>query len=424
LSVKIKVLGAAGEVGRSGFLVNCDGTFLLLDYGVMFAKKRTDPPIYPLHVKSKDVDATIITHAHLDHSGCVPSLFNGGNTSVYCTPPTLDLSMLLIEDMLKIEKNKHSFHNGHVNSMLRNSKEIRFKEPVKVGNATFELRSSGHVIGGSTVLVEANNKRLFYTGDINPKGSRMLPKADLDIGDIDILITESTYSQTDQMPRKESENGLIEFANEVMDRKGILFIPSFSVERSQEIACVLKNANFKYPVVMDGMALKVNDIMFRYPEYLKDVNIFADAINDAFLIRDHGDRKKAISEPCVVISPAGMLVGGNAVFYMQEIASNDKNGVAMVSYQAEGTPGKKMLETGKISTRGKDMKVKATVRQFQFSGHGDRTTLFDMIKNIKGDPKVLTVHGDENSCTKFAEEIQEKFGLDAYAPKLGEEIAV
>jgi len=422
--VKIKVLGAAGEVGRSGFLVNCDGTNLLLDYGVMFSKKRNDPPLYPLHVKPKDVDATVITHAHLDHSGCVPSLFNGGNTNVYCTSPTLDLSILLIEDMLKIEKNKHSFHNGHVNSMLRNSKEIRFKEPVKVGNATFELRSSGQVIGGSTVLVEANDKRLFYTGDINPNGSRMLPKADFDIGDIDVLITESTYSQTDQMPRNESENGLIEFANEVMDRKGILFVPSFSVERSQEIACVLKNANFKYPVVMDGMALKVNDIMFRYPEYLKDVNIFADAINDAFLIRDHGDRKKAISEPCVVISPAGMLVGGNAVFYMQEIASNDKNGVAMVSYQAEGTPGKKMFETGKISTRGKDMKVKATVRQFQFSGHGDRTALFDMIKNIKGDPKVLTVHGDENSCTKFAEEIQEKFGLDAYAPKLGEEIAV
>ena len=252
----------------------------------------------------------------------------------------------------------------------------------------------------------------------------MLPKADLEIGDVDMVITESTYSQTDQMPREESENGLIEFANEVMDRKGVLFVPSFSVERSQEIACVLKNANFKHPVIMDGMALKVNDIMFRYPEYLKDVNIFSDAINDAFLVRSHGDRKRAISEPCVVISPAGMLVGGNAVFYMQEIASNDKNGVAMVSYQAEGTPGKKLLETGKISARGKDIKVKAAVKRFEFSGHGDRSALFDMIKNIKGDPKVLTVHGDENSCTKFAEEIHEKFGLNAYAPKLGEEITV
>ena len=422
--MNIEVLGAANEVGRSGFLVKSNGTNLLLDYGVMFAKKRTDPPSYPLHVKPKDVDAAVITHAHLDHSGCVPALFNGGNTKVYCTPPTLDLSMLLIEDMLKIEKTKLSFDYGHLNNMLRNSKEIRFKESVNVGNAKFELRSSGHVLGGSTVLVEADNKRLFYTGDINPNGSRMLPKADLEVGDVDILITESTYSQTDQTPREESENGLVEFANEVMDRKGILFVPSFSVERSQEIACVLKSANFKHRVVMDGMALKVNDIMFRYPEYLKNMNIFADAINDAFLISNHGDRKRALSEPCVVISPAGMLVGGNAVYYMQEIASNDKNGVAMVSYQAEGTPGKKLLETGKISTRGKDMKVKANVKRFEFSGHGDRSALFDMIKNVKGDPKVLTVHGDENSCTKFAEEIHEKFGLDAYAPKLGEDIPV
>jgi len=422
--VNVKVLGAAGEVGRSGFLANCNGTNILLDYGVMFAKKRADPPLYPLTVKPKDVDITIITHAHLDHSGYVPSLFNGGNTNVYSTPPTIDLSVLLIEDMLKIEKNKHPFDYHHVNNMIKNTKEIGFREPVKTGDVKFELRSSGHVIGGSTILIEAEGKRLFYTGDINPRGSRMLPKADLEIGDIDLLITESTYSQTNQMAREESEKGLIEFAREVMDRKGILFIPSFSVERSQEIACVLKNANFKYPVVMDGMALKVNDIMLRYPEYLKDMRIFADVINDAFLIRNHDDRKRAISEPCVVISPAGMLVGGNAVFYMQQLASNDKNGIAMVSYQGEGTPGKKLLETGKISTRGKDIKVKATVKQFQFSGHGDRTALFDMIKNIKGNPKVLTVHGDENSCTKFAEEIQEKFGLDAHAPKLGEVITM
>jgi len=422
--VKIKVLGAASEVGRSGFAVNCDGTNLLLDYGVMFAKKRNDPPSYPLHIRPKDVDATIITHAHLDHSGCIPSLFNGGNADVYCTPPTLDLSILLIEDMLKIEKNKHSFDHRHVNSMIKNSKEIGFREPVNIGNAKFELRSSGHVIGGSTVLVEAQGKRLFYTGDINLRGSRMLPKADLDIGDIDLLITESTYSQTNQTPREESEQGLIEFANEVMDNKGILFVPSFSVERSQEIACVLKNANFQHPVIMDGMALKVNDIMFRYPEYLKNINIFSDAINDAFLVRDHSDRKRAITKPCVVISPAGMLVGGNAIYYMQKLAFNDKIGIAMVSYQGEGTPGKKLLETGKILADGKEMKVKATVKQFQFSGHADRDSLFDMIKNIKGSPKVLTVHGDNESCIKFAEEIQEKFGLDAYSPKLGEEISV
>jgi putative mRNA 3-end processing factor len=419
----VKVLGAAREVGRSGFLVNCDGANFLLDYGVMFGK-RGSPPQYPQHVKPKDIDGVIITHAHLDHSGYVPSLFVSGHCRAYATPPTLELSRLLIEDMLKIEKTYHPFDIPEVYNMLRNSKEIGFREKVQKGNASFELRSSGHVLGGGTVLVESDKKRLFYTGDINPKGSRMLPKADLDFGEIDLLITESTYSQTEQVPRIESERGLIDFANEVMDRKGVLFVPAFSVERSQEIACVFRSANFKHKIIMDGMALKVNEIMFRYPEYLRDPKIFAEAINHSVAIRNERERKNALNEPCVVISPAGMLVGGNAVFYLQHLAFDSKNGIALVSYQGEGTPGKKLLDTGKVSSRGQDLKVAADVRQFQFSGHADRNDLFDVIKNIKGNPKVLTVHGDDISCTKFAEEIHEKFGFEAYSPKMDETISV
>ncbi|AFS81533.1 beta-lactamase domain-containing protein [Candidatus Nitrosopumilus koreensis AR1] len=421
--MNVKVLGAANEVGRSGFLVNCNGTNLLLDYGVLFGRRGT-PPQYPLHVKPKDLDAIIITHAHLDHSGNVPSLFVSGNTDVYATPPTFDLSKLLIEDMLKIEKNSHPFDIPELNNMMKNAKEIGFRQKVTKGNATFELRESGHVIGGSTVLVESEGKRLFYTGDIKTNGSRMLREMDLDIGEIDMLITESTYAKTEQKPRKESEDELIEFAKEVMDRKGILFIPSFSVERSQEIACILRNANFKHRIIMDGMALKVNEIMFRHPEYLRDPKVFSDAIKGATAITDHAERKRVMEEPCVVISPAGMLVGGNAVFYLQHLAFNDKNGIALVSYQGEGTPGKKLLETGKVSARGKDISVTAQVKQFEFSGHADRNELFDMIKKIKGNPKVLTVHGDSESCDLFAQEIHEKFGLEAHSPAVNEEITV
>jgi len=421
--LNVKILGAAKEVGRSAFLVNCDGANFLLDYGVMFGR-RGSPPKYPQHVKPKDVDGIIITHAHLDHSGYVPSMFVSGHTRVYATPPTLELTQLLIEDMLKIEKNYHPFDIPELYNMVRNTKEIGYREKVQKGNASFELRSSGHVLGGGTVLVESDKKRLFYTGDINPKGSRMLPKADLDIGEIDLLITESTYSQTEQKPRKESEEGLIDFANEVMDRKGVLFVPAFSVERSQEIACVFRSVNFKHRIIMDGMALKVNEIMFRHPEYLRDPKVFADAINHAVAIKNDRERKNALTEPCVVISPAGMLVGGNAVYYLQHLAFDSKNGIALVSYQGEGTPGEKLLETGKVSSRGHELKVSAVVRQFQFSGHADRNDLFDLIKNIKGNPKVLTVHGDDESCTKFAEEIHEKFGLEAYSPKVDETISV
>jgi len=419
----VKILGAANEVGRSGFLVNCNGTNLLLDYGVLFGRRGT-PPGYPLHVKPKDLDAIIITHAHLDHSGYVPSLFVSGNTDVYATPPTFDLSKLLIEDMLKIEKNSHPFDLPELNNMMKNAKEIGFNQKITKGNTTFELRESGHVIGGSTVLVESEKKRLFYTGDIKTNGSRMLREMDLDIGEIDLLITESTYAKTEQKPRKESEKELIEFANEVMDRKGILFIPSFSVERSQEIACILKSVNFKHKIIMDGMALKVNEIMFRHPDYLRDPKVFSEAINSSTAIREHSERKRAMGEPCVVISPAGMLVGGNAVFYLQNLAFDDRNGIALVSYQGEGTPGKKLLETGKVSTRGKDVNVTAEVKQFEFSGHADRNELFDMIKKIKGNPKVWAVHGDSESCEMFAKEIHEKFGLETYAPAVNDTITV
>jgi putative mRNA 3-end processing factor len=419
----VKVLGAANEVGRSGFLVNCNGTKLLLDYGVMFGR-RGSPPKYPLHVKPKDLDAIIITHAHLDHSGNVPSLFVSGNTDVYATPPTFDLSKLLINDMLKIEKNAHPFDLPELNNMMKNAKEVGFKQKVTKGNATFEFRESGHVIGGSTVLVESEKKRLFYTGDIKTNGSRMLREMDMDIGEIDMLITESTYAKTEQKPRKESETELIEFANEVMDRKGILFIPSFSVERSQEIACILRSSNFKHKIIMDGMALKVNEIMFKHPEYLRDPKVFSEAIKSATAIREHAERKRAMGEPCVVISPAGMLVGGNAVYYLQQLSFDSKNGIALVSYQGEGTPGKKLLDTGMVSTRGKDLQVKAEVKQFQFSGHADKKELFDMIKKIKGNPKVWTVHGDSESCQIFAQEIHEKFGFETHAPAVNEEISI
>ena len=419
----VQVLGAANEVGRSGFLVDCNGTKLLLDYGVMFGK-RGSPPQYPLHVKPKDLDAILITHAHLDHSGNVPSLFVSGNTDVYATPPTFDLSKLLINDMLKIEKNSHSFDLPELNNMMKNAKEIGFKQKVRKGNATFEFRESGHVIGGSTVLVESENKKLFYTGDIKTNGSRMLREMDTDIGEIDLLITESTYAKTEQIPRKTSEQQLIEFANEVMDRKGILFIPSFSVERSQEMACILRSANFKHKIIMDGMALKVNEIMFKHPEYLRDPKIFSDAIKSSTAIYDHAERKRAMGEPCVVISPAGMLVGGNAVYYLQQLSFDSKNGIALVSYQGEGTPGKKLLETGKVSTRGSELNVQAEVKQFQFSGHADRKELFEMIKTIKGNPKVWAVHGDSESCQTFAQEIHEQFGLDAYAPTVNDKITI
>jgi putative mRNA 3-end processing factor len=415
-------LGAAKEVGRSAFLVNVNSTSILMDYGVLLKRE----PIFPMHVRPKEVDAVVITHAHLDHSGFVPSLFLSDSASVQAlgTPPTFDLSQLLLEDMIKISGFYLPFEYIDIITMMKHSKNLQYNEEYMVNDVKVTLHESGHVLGGASVILEHNGKRIFYTGDINTRGSKLLRPADLDFGDIDLMIIESTYSQTEQVPREQAEKELLEFCYDVVDRGGTLFIPAFSVERSQEIACVLKSYNFRHKVVMDGMALKANQIMLKHPTFLKDAEMFKRAINEAEWISGWNRRKSVVKEPCVIISPAGMLVGGSAVFYLQEIAKNDKNGIALVSYQGEGTPGRTLLDRRVVSYDGRERKCLADVKRFEFSGHNSRSELFEILEHIKGNPKVLTVHGDGPSCTKFAEEINLKYGYESKAPDTGEFIEI
>ena len=419
--MKISILGSGKEVGRSGFLVTSNNTNILLDYGVLLKRE----PSFPIHVRPKDISTVVLTHAHLDHSGYIPSLFlSSSNISVLGTNPTFELSELLIEDMLKISGSYLPFEYADLSNMMSHAKTLQYKEKNLVNSMEITLHETGHIIGGSSIMVENEGKRIFYTGDINKRGSKLLRPADLDLPEVDVLIIESTYSQTEQAPREESEKNLLQFAYDVVERGGTLFIPAFSVERAQEIACVLKLNNFKHKIAMDGMALKANEIMLRNPAFLRDPEGFKKLISEIEWVKGWHRRKHLIKEPGVIISPAGMLVGGTALFYLQEIAKNPNNGIALVSYQGKGTPGRLLLEKGLVSYNGKTKKSLAEVKHYEFSGHSSRTELFEIVDKIKGNPRVLTVHGDDLSCTKFAAEIKEKYGFDAIAPDNGQIVEV
>lgn len=419
--MKITVLGSGKEVGRSGFMVTSDGPNILLDYGVLLKKE----PSFPIHIRPKDISTVVLTHAHLDHSGFIPSLFlSNTNISVLGTNPTFELSNLLIEDMIKISGDYLPFDHAGLYNMMNHSKNLQYKEKHLINDMEITLHESGHIIGGSSILVECEGKRIFYTGDINNRGSKLLRSADLDLPEVDVLIVESTYSQTEQTPRDQSEKALVEFAYDVVERGGTLFIPAFSVERAQEIASVLKASNFKYKLAMDGMALKANEIMLRNPSFLRDPEVFKKILSEIEWVQGWHRRKQLIKEPGVIISPAGMLVGGTALFYLQEIAKSPNNGIALVSYQGKGTPGRLLLEKRLVSYNGRTKSSLAEVKHFEFSGHSSRSELFEIVGKIKGNPKVLTVHGDDMSCTMFANEIKEKYGHDAIAPDNGQIVEV
>lgn len=419
--MKITILGSGKEVGRSGFLVTSNNTNILLDYGVLLKRE----PVFPIHVRPKDISSVVLTHAHLDHSGFIPSLFlSNSNISVLGTNPTFDLSNLLIEDMIKISGYYLPFDYADLHSMMNHSRTLQYRERYPINNMQITLYESGHILGGSSILVESEGKRIFYTGDINTRGSKILRSADLDLPEVDILIIESTYSQTEQTPREESEKNLVEFAYNIVERGGTLFIPAFSVERAQEIASVLKASNFKYRISMDGMALKANEIMLKNPSFLKNPEVFRKIISEIEWVQGWRRRKQLVKEPGIIISPAGMLVGGTAMFYLEEIAKNPTNGIALVSYQGKGTPGRLLLEKGLVSYDGKSKKSLAEVNHFEFSGHSSRTELLEILNKIKGNPEVFTVHGDDMSCIKFASEIEEKYGFHAIAPDNGQIVEV
>ncbi len=414
--MEVKVLGSAREVGRSAVLLKSSSVNLLLDFGVLVQKEIG----FPVHVQPKDVDAILLSHAHLDHSGALPLFYLSNGPKTYTTPLTLELTRLLIEDFLRISGFYLPFEYIDLLEMMKKTIAISPNETVKISDFEVTFYDAGHIPGSTSILLEGEGKRILYTGDINDEDTQLLKGADYEVGELDLLITESTYATEDHPPRKDVEESFVEYAKEVVERGGVLFVPAFSVGRAQEVACVLYSYNFPYQIYMDGMALKTNEILFRYPEYLRNPRLFRKAINNIEVVTSWKQRKRIINTPSVIISPAGMLVGGAAVFYNQQIAQRERNAIAIVAYQVQGTPGRTLLEKGLALVNGRPTKVKAEIKRFDFSSHCGKSGLINLIRKVKGNPKILMVHGEEESCISFAKTVRENFGFEAYAPKAGD----
>ncbi|PUA32950.1 MAG: hypothetical protein B9J98_03440 [Candidatus Terraquivivens tikiterensis] len=412
--MEITFLGSVGEVGKSAILIKAGGARILVDYGI----KPNDEPEFPAHVAPKDLDAVIITHAHLDHSGAAPLLYMDEGPRLYSTSMSLETCEILLEDFLRLSGYYVPYEYLEVEYMLERARRVYYREPIRVKDVEIELLDAGHIPGSAQVLINSD-KRLLFTGDINPVKTRLLNGADTSQTDVDVLITESTYAKEVHADRYELEKRFVEECNKVVEGGGIVLVPAFSVGRSQEILCILTAHNFKHTLSTDGMAVKLLDLYLRNREFIADYDLLYKASRRVNFVSGRRERKRVLEHPGVIVCPAGMLKGGPAAYYAQQIADDESSAIFLVSYQIPGTPGASLISERKLMVDGKEKPVKARVEHFLFSSHAGQKELHSFLRSFNPGTKVFMVHGDADSCEVLAEWARSECSLDAVAPSLG-----
>ncbi|MBI4045038.1 MAG: MBL fold metallo-hydrolase [Candidatus Diapherotrites archaeon] len=420
--VKLKFLGAAQEVGRSAFLVDA-GEKILLDYGVKLTPKETE---YPLPIET-NVKAAIISHAHMDHSGNLPHLYQRSSPISYMTPPTLDLARMLWFDTLKIaglEAMDANFSKLEISRTEKHTFPVNYGRRMELFDNTFlEFFDAGHIAGSAISRITfRDGKTLIYTGDIKLDETRLHSGASLPRGDCDCLIIEGTYGDREHPPRKKEEKRFVESVQETVDNGGIALVSTFAVGRSAEILDILHEYNVNAEIFFDGMCQKAARIYMNYSKYIKDPHFLRKSLDRAHWVKNMAIRKKATKQPGVIVTTSGMLQGGPVYAYLPELYHDKNSKLFLTGFQVQETAGRILLETGRINLNGIMVEPKMSVEKYDFSSHAGRSELFRIIEAISPQ-KVVIVHSDREVMAKFRVSLSEK-GFDAYTPGLGEELVV
>ncbi len=418
---RIEVLGSGREVGRAAIAVwGPSGKAVLLDYGVNFDEE--DRPVFPGHIRPRDLEAVVLTHSHLDHVGAAPMLYASVRPKLVATPLTLDVSRLLLLDMIKLNGPYLPFDEQVVDMMLEAAETVTYSDSIDIGDFHLGFVYNGHIPGSFGVLVEVDGKRILYTSDMNTIETKLMGPASFNGLSADVVIVESTYSTYTHPNRRDTEERFYKSVREVVESGGVVLVPAFSVSRSQEIMALLAERDFEYPVWVDGMSRKVAELYLEHSRCLREPALLKRAISMQNLVRGWGDRRRAMKEAGVIISSAGTLKGGPSLYYLKKLGGDPSNAVFLVSFQPPGTPGRRLVEEGVFEDGGEPLK--ARLEWFDFSSHTDGRGVIEALKQIKGVEKVVLVHGEYEGQELLASKIREKLGVEVYIPENGESIPV
>jgi metallo-beta-lactamase family protein len=471
--MKLKFCGATRTVTGSCYYLDTGKFKFLVDCGAFQGKDEIEKLNYePFPFNPAEIDAIFLTHAHFDHCGRIPILIKQGfNGRIFATQPTRDLSKIVLLDAARLQKEeferwgvksknntKHEnlseqgaayaerkplFTEQDVEATFEKFEVYPYGSSVNLHNGIeFRMRDAGHILGSSIfeiwIQTEAGRERkIVFSGDLGQPGARIVRDPDL-IREADYVICESTYGNRLHKNKDETVLELLSILKQAQEEKGIVLIPSFAIERTQE---VLYEINLfvenklieQMPVYLDSpMASKATAVFRQYPTfYDEDARRLLDKGDDPFnfpgfqAIESAEESKRLISKTgVVIIAGSGMCTGGRIVHHIKNHISKPNTHMVIVGYQVEGTLGRKIVDREKVvSVMGEKVEVNAKVHTLGgFSAHGDQRDLRYWLRSFGHTPKkIFIVHGDEEIAIGFATNIKSELNVEVDIPKLNEE---
>lgn len=446
--VRLTCLGSGRQVGRSCFLLQTQNSKILLDCGIDVASQGQDRfPYFNIpEFNINDLDAVILSHAHLDHSGLLPYLYKMGYKGpVYMTAPTRDIAALLALDFIGVAYKQAAtplFSSKDVQEMVKHSISLNYNE---VNDITPDIRitfyNAGHVLGSAQVHINIGNglHNFIYTGDMKYAHTRLLDPAVNKYPRVESIQVESTYGAKEDIlpPRKETEAKFLKMVKETIERGGKVLLPELGLGHAQETLLRVEEAIRKgelpnVPMYVDGMIWDINAIHTAYPDFLsskvrndifQDKNPFTSEIFER--VGSPAERKAVIEGgPCIVIATSGMLVGGASLEYFRYFADNPNNLLILSCYQGPGSIGRKLQEGEKYvkveSDNGmQDLEVKMRVELLTgLSPHSGRNELIAFFNNMHPKPKRIIInHGEVSKSLDLASALYKLNRVETVVPR-------
>lgn len=447
--LKLTFCSGAGTVTGANFLLEGNGKKFLVDCGLIQGEKFLDDLNWvPFPYDASEIDILFITHSHADHIGRIPKLIHEGfNGRIISTIPTKEISAIMLADTANIlinedekgENNiKEIYSQENIKKMSELWETIDYGEKLNVDHGfQFSFKDAGHILGSGMLEVLYNGKKLVFTGDLGNSPSPLLPDTEV-ISDADYMVMESCYGDKNHEDRKIRRKELEDVIKSNYQNGGVLILPTFSLERTQELlyeinSLVENNIVPQMPIFLDSpLSIRLTDVYMKYDRYFNETarNIIkkGDNLFDFPGLRrtPNTEDSKGILEvpsPKIVIAGSGMSNGGRILHHEKNYLPDKRNTILLTGYQSAGTMGR-LIQDGakKIRIMGEDVPVRAQVAFISaYSGHKDSDHLIEFVGNTaKTLKKVFAVMGEPKSAMFLAQKINDNFGVKSYAPNSSE----